>query len=142
MNLLFLIIGISAAVEGGSRPDNVTLWEYERVDKGPWMNVTKPENITTPDYDYVSTLDMFDLLQGLLFRDQTHQVEIHNTTNQSVNQTFNNSSMENNTLNIVTLSVTILTAILNLITVFILSAVPKPMDKTYFAATTVDQLSE
>ena len=59
MILLIFVIGISAA-KGGPRPDEMNF------------------NITSPDYDYVTTLDMFDLLQGLLMKNQS--TEVHTMT--------------------------------------------------------------
>ena len=106
MNLLFFVIGISAT-QGGSRPDLIDF------------------NSSIPDYDYVTTLDMFDLLQGLLMKNRTY----HNISNQAINYFYYHDS----SYDIATLSVTIISALLNILTIYFVS-VSKLPEKTYSAA--------
>ena len=120
MNLLFFVIGIRAT-EGGSRPNLI--------------------NSSIPDYDYVTTLDMFDLLQGLLMKNQTY----HNISSQSINQTYHNISNQSinqtyyhdSSYDIATLSVTIISALLNILTIYFVS-VSKLPEKTYSAAPNIE----
>ena len=133
MNLPIFFI-ICSVIEGGSRPDvlsTVAAKFDERMATNFSMNL---------DYDYVTTLDMFDLLQGLLVRKEPNQIEIHNTTNESFNQTFNYSTNNDKVFDIVTVSVTILSALLNIGTIYIVKTAQKPIKQTYYAATAVDDV--
>ena len=125
MILLIFVIGISAA-KGGPRPDEMDF------------------NITSPDYDYVTTLDMFDLLQGLLMKNQSTEVhtmtaDFDNITHTTNNNTFIQIVTRDDTLQITGFVLSIFSILLNIFTIFILSK-NNSFEKTYSAAQTVDTI--
>ena len=118
MYFLFFVFGI-CATKGGPRPD---LSKFE-----------EDLNITTPDYDYLTTLDMFDLLQGLLMENRTQQIH----TNNSLNQTYILTTTEDSSFAIAIMTITIFCTLLNLYTIYIVSA-SYSNAQTYSAAQTIE----
>ena len=138
MNILLFFIFDISATDGGSRPNDTEL-------KGP-------------DFDYNDTdfdnlaLDIFDLLQNIILRDQV-KVNIYNTTaaqnctSSNVSQqidvnifnTTNNRSDES--LQITALSITIVSILLNVYAIYCIATIERPLmpKQTYYATSTIDE---
>ena len=117
---LLLLIVCESATQGGSRPDNITVDYYDN-------------NLN--DFEYATTLDIFDLLQSILLREQPNR-----TIN--ISSFWNSTNERDDTWNIVLLSLTIICIILNLlifsITYNISTTHFSTDQKTYFPANTAD----
>ena len=116
---LILIIVCESATQGGSRPDNITNYLDNDIN----------------DFEYATTLDIFDLLQSILIREQPNQ-----TIN--ISSFWNSTNEQNDTWNIISLSLTTICIIVNMFTFAItynIYIMQLPTDsKTYFPANTVD----
>ena len=145
MNVILFFIFEIGATDGGSRPNN-----GEIIDKGPDLDYNDT------DFDYLA-LDIFDLLQNIILRDQV-KVNVYNTTNTAQNCTpsnvlhhseqidvniFNTThNWTNKSLQITVTTLTILCVLLNIYTIYAIASIQQPimpLQKTYYAASTIDE---
>ena len=145
-----------SATDGGSRPTN-NLYSTPVPQTHDQTVIQNDTKLKGPDFDYNDTdfdylaLDIFDLLQNIILRDQV-KVNIYNTTAQNctpsnvsqqidVNIFNTTNNWSDKSLQITALSITIVSILLNVYAIYCIATIERPIMplQTYYATSTIDE---